>query len=103
MLQLSAAYSQGIADDELAILLRRIEDCDARNVLDIFSNFSEAARDTTAIAHAAVKRCGLSLMYASNAICDQKNIVLEAVRNKGYNLEWASNALRDNKYIYQTV
>ena len=46
MLQLSAAYSQGIADDELAILLRRIEDCDARNVLGIFSNFSEAAQDT---------------------------------------------------------
>ena len=48
---------------------------------------------------AAVRSCGVSLEFASEALQNDKDIVLAAMQENGYGLQYASEALRDDEEI----
>ena len=47
----------------------------------------------------SVRRCGVSLQFASEACQNDKEIVLAAMQQNGYGLQFASEALRDDEEI----
>ena len=52
-----------------------------------------------AVVLAAVRSCGVSLEFASEALQNDKEVVLAAMQENGYGLQYASEALRDDEEI----
>ena len=99
ILQLNAAYNQGLTNEEMKTLLHRIENSHHRDMPDLFENLSEAAKDTKDVVYAVVKHYPECLVFASDLLRNDKDIVLKAICRNGNTLAFASEALRNEKTV----
>lgn len=60
------------------------------------SIWSEALRDDKGLVLAAVQHDGAALEYVSSRLCDDYEVVLTSVKGNGAALKWASTRLQDN-------
>ena len=61
--------------------------------------FAPAFKNDKDVVLEAVRSCGVSLQFASEACQNDKDIVLTAMQQNGYGLQFASEALRDDEEI----